>query len=751
MKTTNESGAAATVPVVVLSPVVVLRPGGRLASPRSPPNSPSRTALLPETERTTVTSLFNRIPCRRRRTLAAVACLPAILGAAASAADPPNATKGAASKADARAVDADSLAVPSEAERIAAVQGLLAEDRRRLATLQQEADALEPEFQTASAEFGRLDATRTAARQAVAADPAEAERLAKLGAEWKESRSRFDLLIERRKATARQLGTLQDKIAVEESGLRRLTDAAGETAAPTGPPAATAAPAPAATAPKTSAPILEPDVLHGLSPVAPPAPAAPAEEVPAAPAEDAQPEDEQVVEARKTLADAQAGSTAADARVRELDAAVEVFERDVDGTQALLDADRKELAAAEAAVAAAGDSANGNTANGNTANGNTANGNTANGNTANRERVASARGGVDRQSARLEELRGQIERLRTVRAAAAEKADVARSAVEKARQRLDYYESPLAPSRVRKWFTGHALKVLVVLALMLALWWLARIVGRRVVGGFVRRGRRGTSVEREMRAETLGRVFQNAAGLAIAAIGGLAMLDQAGFDVTVLVGGAAVAGAAIAFGAQNLIKDYFSGFMILVENQYSVGNVIRLGETVGTVEDVTLRMTVLRDLEGVVHFVPHNQVTTVSNLTYGWSRVVFDVGIGYGEDVDRVMEVLMDLARELRDDETFGPMTLGEPEMLGVDEFAESAVVIKFLVKTRPLKQWLVKRELLRRIKNEFDRRGIEIPFPHRTLHLGGPAAPLSLASRPAVNGSISNGHAGGPRNGGAP
>ncbi len=128
-------------------------------------------------------------------------------------------------------------------------------------------------------------------------------------------------------------------------------------------------------------------------------------------------------------------------------------------------------------------------------------------------------------------------------------------------------------------------------------------------------------------------------------------------------------------------------------------------------------MTVLRDLEGVVHFIPHSQVSTVSNLTHGWSRVVMDVGVAYREDVDRVMDVLMDLAREMRDDEDFGPRMLGEPEMLGVNALGDSAVVIRFLVKTRPLKQWEVKRELLRRIKNRFDKLGIEIPFPHRTLY----------------------------------
>ncbi len=254
----------------------------------------------------------------------------------------------------------------------------------------------------------------------------------------------------------------------------------------------------------------------------------------------------------------------------------------------------------------------------------------------------------------------------------------------------------------------------------------------------MRRSRRGTAAERDQRAETLRRVFGYAAGLAVFTLGLLAVLHTSGIDVTVLLGGTAVIGAAVAFGSQNLVKDYFSGFMILAENQYSVGNVIRIADTTGVVEDISLRMTVLRDEEGTVHFIPHGQVTKVSNLTHGWSRAVFKIKVAYDEDVDRVMDVLMDLAREMRNDEQFGPQMLGQPEMQGVEAFDESAVVIKFLVKTRPLMQWSVRRELLRRIKNRFDQLGIEIPFPQWVIHepkdrnngFGTPAAAASKAAR---------------------
>jgi small conductance mechanosensitive channel len=279
--------------------------------------------------------------------------------------------------------------------------------------------------------------------------------------------------------------------------------------------------------------------------------------------------------------------------------------------------------------------------------------------------------------------------------------------------------------------------VLIIIALMFGFRWFANLISRRLIVQMIGRTRRGDDVARQERAETLGRVFRSTATVAILVVGLLAILNQAGMDITVLLGGAAVFGAAIAFGSQSLIKDYFSGFMLLAENQYSVGNIIRIGSTSGVVEDINLRVTVLRDLEGIVHFIPHSQVSQVSNLTYGWSRALFDIGVAYKEDVNQVMNELVSLGEELRSDEKFGPMILDDPEMLGVDAFGDSAVVIKFFIKTRPLMQWSVKREMLRRIKMRFDELGIEIPFPHRTVFhrtATGAEAALVLPSEPSAS-----------------
>jgi small conductance mechanosensitive channel len=174
----------------------------------------------------------------------------------------------------------------------------------------------------------------------------------------------------------------------------------------------------------------------------------------------------------------------------------------------------------------------------------------------------------------------------------------------------------------------------------------------------------------------------------------------------------------VAFGAQNLIRDYFTGFVIILENQYSMNDVVRIAGTAGMVERITLRMTVLRDIEGTVHFIPNGEIKTVSNMTHGWSRAVFDVGVAYKEDVDRVIDTIIQVGRELRSDPFFKRLILEDLTMLGLDNMGDSAIIIKFFIKTRPLKQWDVKRAMLRRLKKRFDELGIEIPFPHRTVYL---------------------------------
>lgn len=279
------------------------------------------------------------------------------------------------------------------------------------------------------------------------------------------------------------------------------------------------------------------------------------------------------------------------------------------------------------------------------------------------------------------------------------------------------HENPFNIKNLIQWLFDHATKLITILIATAGLHWLLKVGCRQIAQIMARGGSRGTQRERENRAVTLAGVFRNTASLAIIAGGVLMALDEVGIPIMPLMGGAAVLGLAVAFGAQNLVRDYFSGFMVLMEDQYGINDVVRIGDISGVVEKITLRITVLRDLEGIVHFVPHGSITRVSNLTHGWSRAVIEINISYKEDSDYVMKVLMEVANELRKDPVFGPLILDEPEMLGLDRFGDYSVVIKFVLKTHPLKRWPVRRELLRRIKRRFDELAIEIPFPQRTVY----------------------------------
>ena len=218
---------------------------------------------------------------------------------------------------------------------------------------------------------------------------------------------------------------------------------------------------------------------------------------------------------------------------------------------------------------------------------------------------------------------------------------------------------------------------------------------------------------REQRAKTLAALLNNIALVVIIAIAVIMIIRGFGIDVGPLLATAGVVGLAISFGAQSLVKDVISGAFILLEGQYGIGDVVRIGTTAGLVEKITLRTTILRDIEGVVHIIPNGQIDKVSNLTKTWSRAVLDVGIAYGEDVDRALSVLRAVGLEMRADANWEPLLIDDPEVLGVEKLADSGVILRIMAKTIPLKQWDVARELRRRIKNRFDSEGIEIPFPH--------------------------------------
>lgn len=221
------------------------------------------------------------------------------------------------------------------------------------------------------------------------------------------------------------------------------------------------------------------------------------------------------------------------------------------------------------------------------------------------------------------------------------------------------------------------------------------------------------------RAKTLLPLVKNVFMIVLAAIVIMVILSEIGLNIGPLLAGAGIVGLAVGFGAQTLVKDVITGFFILMEDQISVGDVVKVGTHAGLVEGLTIRTISLRDLSGVVHTIPFSEVTTVENMTKDFSRYVFDVGVAYREDVDQVMEVLREIGEGMQADEYYGSLITAPLEILGLDKFADSAVVIRARITTKPIKQWEVGREFNRRMKIRFDELGIEIPFPHRTLYFG--------------------------------
>jgi moderate conductance mechanosensitive channel len=195
--------------------------------------------------------------------------------------------------------------------------------------------------------------------------------------------------------------------------------------------------------------------------------------------------------------------------------------------------------------------------------------------------------------------------------------------------------------------------------------------------------------------------------------------ENHGLNLAPLLAGVGIASIAFGFGGQYLVRDIINGLFILIEGQYRINDVVKIGQYGGLVEDINLRITTLRDLEGRVIIIPNGDVKEVVNYTREYAQALLDIGVAYKENVDNVMEVIKQICAEMRKDKYFGRLILGDVEMLGVDDFADSQVTIKFRVKTLPIKQWEVSRELRRRIKNRFDELGIEIPFPHTTLYWG--------------------------------
>ncbi|MFO7864902.1 MAG: mechanosensitive ion channel family protein [Salinivirgaceae bacterium] len=267
--------------------------------------------------------------------------------------------------------------------------------------------------------------------------------------------------------------------------------------------------------------------------------------------------------------------------------------------------------------------------------------------------------------------------------------------------------------------------VVTFLAFRMARFFLSRL--KRIIIKRTQRLDKNAAEESEKRINTLIGISRGAANIAIWIVFFMVFLNKLGLNIAPLLASAGILGLAIGFGAQELVRDFISGFFMLLENQIRAGDVAIINGTAGLVEAIELRTTTLRDFSGVVHIFQNGKINSLSNMTKEWSAIVVEIGVAYKEDADVVMAIMKEVAEGLEKDEEFGPKIKEEIEIFGIDKFLDSAVLFKARIKTFPIEQWGVAREYRRRIKRVFDERNIEIPFPHTTVYWGQEVNPLQV------------------------
>ncbi|MDP2718887.1 MAG: mechanosensitive ion channel family protein [Dehalococcoidia bacterium] len=301
-------------------------------------------------------------------------------------------------------------------------------------------------------------------------------------------------------------------------------------------------------------------------------------------------------------------------------------------------------------------------------------------------------------------------------------------------------------AEVLRWLVTHGVRIAVVLGLGFVL--------QRILGGIIpstiqramearARKNRESKIELDKRSETLKVFLTKLVTLALWIIFSFVILSEIGLDIAPLLAGAGVVGLAVAFGSQTLIKDILHGILIIVENQYGKGDVIKVNGIAGGVEELFLRRTLLRDLDGARHIIPNGEIRTVSNLTQEWARAHLDISVAYGEDLDRCMGIMKNTWEELAADPAWSQfITAKTPSVLRVNRFGDSGIDLKIVGETLPAKQWDIMGEYRRRIKRVFDNEGIEIPWPHIKLYAGDPSA-RALLSRYGQSSPPSSSHSG--------
>jgi small-conductance mechanosensitive channel len=275
---------------------------------------------------------------------------------------------------------------------------------------------------------------------------------------------------------------------------------------------------------------------------------------------------------------------------------------------------------------------------------------------------------------------------------------------------------------IKDWLVGHGTRIGLILVLSVAALFLLGFAGSKAIRTFIARGAPGQAEEEvRKRADTLSNVLITAGQVFIIVIAAFIILSEVGINIGPILAGAGVVGIAIGFGAQSLVKDLISGVFIIMENQYRVGDVVKIADISGLVEQINLRRTILRDLDGIVHTVPNGEIRVASNFTKEWSRVNLNISVSYGTDLDRATAVINRVCKEMAQEPEWAPLIIKTPQVLRVDNLGDSGIDLKILGDTKPIRQWDVMGEIRKRVKKAFDEEGIEIPWPHTKVFFGNP------------------------------
>ncbi len=278
------------------------------------------------------------------------------------------------------------------------------------------------------------------------------------------------------------------------------------------------------------------------------------------------------------------------------------------------------------------------------------------------------------------------------------------------------------------WLLYDFTYILISLVVVIVLIWLLNAISRNLEKVILKRSDALRDKEAQKRVKTLMSIGRGIMRLILWVIFALILLKRIGIEIGPIIASAGIAGVAIGFGAQELIRDFLAGFFVLLDNQIRTDDIVVINGTTGVVEKIELRTIRLRDHSGVVHIFQHGKVNTLSNMTKEWSALVFEIGVAYKEDVDTVIAIMKSVGEDLEKDSRFSGNILEPISILGVEQLANSSIQLKVRIKTQTGEQWQTRREYMRRLKYAFDKNGIEIPFPHTTLYWGEKSKPMYIS-----------------------